>query len=459
MQAGEFLGYWWLPGDETQMVPGILRTTAEGDCLLEVNGVIGQAGPTGVDAQHEVIHGISGSKYLTLLHCIQTQLHVGFPTGHNRQDFFVETALIGANLRSDELVFNEMDVYLDHLYEFAGKSGLRPEADASGAKSILYSPPSTIAAALDDQTDLHLHADVATGGGIGAASFSEYAYFRVKSEQPVALHDLQYRVFPALRGLITFACDRPVGIDRVLLRTLSRFHQIGDRQIPVSIEFVRAFIQPPSDHDVELRLTPDQVLFTLPDVTGTFHTLARRWMDISSRYGPALDILTGTMYSQPRYVDNRFLLMTQAAEAYHRLALPEGRVSAESMAHYAAVMAACPGADKEWLTLKLRHATEPSLRARLAQMVRKAKPAVVGVVPPKSDFAKRVSDARNLYTHQGAARGPDAPTNLDVHRLAETLTWTLKLCLLRDIGFTPTQCRQLVERNSRYRHLATFRAL
>ena len=137
--------------------------------------------------------------------------------------------------------------------------------------------------------------------------------------------------------------------------------------------------------------------------------------------------------------EDRFVNLVWGVEALHRKWIGESETSErviKERKRVSDILGLLPedGEDRKWLSKKLAHAHEPSLRARILECLRK--------LPFDFDrgeigrFAKACADRRNDISHAGGPRG-DADYgsfHLEISRLAEALDHLFHALLLHQIG-------------------------
>jgi hypothetical protein len=264
----------------------------------------------------------------------------------------------------------------------------------------------------------------------------------VTFEQPQSLTGVTRLALAPLRDVVSFGLDRSAAWSSVKIR-LEDGVAGSTAGSPIDLELVRPFLHPP-DPDSAV-IFPPSMLFSLVDHPVGWSGLLPAWLRLVEKASNATDILLGIKYAPPAFTDNRLILLAEAAEAYHRRLFPDRGVSAASLRNAEMALASVDERVGEWLRLKLRHATEPSLRARLADLVRLARPAIDALVSRKDPLALEVSRIRNLYAHHGA--DPTGPEGAEVYLLNQKLEWVLRVNLLRHLGWRSPALETLVSRN------------
>lgn len=305
-------------------------------------------------------------------------------------------------------------------------------------------------AALDGIGHYDFRLTVTSSAELGEGKLQERVTLLITFDEPKSLNAVDRLALSPLRDLLSFGLGQSAGWIKVVLRSPSRAQAVGPHTHLVDMELVRRYLHHSGSE--EKLMHPDLMLFSLADFPTGWQGLLERWIPLADEARAALSILLGIRYAPPQYVDIRLGLLLQAAEAYHRARLPSRAVSANSERSLALALAAVPEEVQDWLRLRLRHSTEPSLRVRLGDLIRRAHPAISALVPRRDPLAKRLSDVRHLYAHYGA--DPRAPEGIELYRLCERLDWVLRINLLCDLGWQASEIEALLGRNREFQHLA-----
>jgi hypothetical protein len=100
------------------------------------------------------------------------------------------------------------------------------------------------------------------------------------------------------------------------------------------------------------------------------------------------------------YLDNQFLNVVQAVEAYHRIRcggtdLPEDEYESKLKE----ILDATPSAHRAWLREELRYSNELSLRKRLRELMEETGSILAPVWRNATLFIQKVVATRNYMTH------------------------------------------------------------
>jgi len=160
------------------------------------------------------------------------------------------------------------------------------------------------------------------------------------------------------------------------------------------------FYGQPIDHEIqEKSVHPFQFLFDYSSVRGRIQEIIGTWFRCEDVIRPALNLYFGNLYNRNLYLDNRFLLLAQAIEVFHRRTDNHTELSEEEFkARLTAIGAAVPEYEK-WVKGKLSFGNELSLITRVNDLLGKHATRIERFIPEPEKFAKKLRDTRNYMTH------------------------------------------------------------
>jgi hypothetical protein len=139
------------------------------------------------------------------------------------------------------------------------------------------------------------------------------------------------------------------------------------------------------------------------------------------------------MITKHMYMENRFLNVTYAAEAFHRIT--HGGTKADDEEFQAALSACVNSAPAElqsWLRDELNHNNALTLRKRLQDLATRANPAVRPIIRDKARWSHLAAQVRNEIAHVGdKSRDLDGS---DLYFLSESVYDVVRICMLQEAG-------------------------
>jgi hypothetical protein len=134
------------------------------------------------------------------------------------------------------------------------------------------------------------------------------------------------------------------------------------------------------------------------------------------------------------YAENRFLNVTFAAEAFHRI-VTSGAPYMDEEAFTGLLnvhLANTPEEHHEWLRGRIEHGNEPPLGKRLRQLAARAGAGTRPLIGRRDPWAYTLSQVRNELTHIG----PDSKEfrGEDLLLLTESVYAVVRICMLMECG-------------------------
>ena len=428
-------GYWWLPGNESQSVPGTL-TYAESRIVLETLGPLTE-GWARTGGTIDAIVGVSAEgKNITLVNCRSQGGRMSFP-GIERQKYSARLLAVNVHLASeDELTLGQFSFRCTDLSVWVGRSGFSVESNYSDRSyQINYQLPEPIEAAILD--GMTFTVDFSAEGPSGewlakSMTISETEWMCISTQEELPFMQL-YKTATRIRDFLTLAIGRPVFITHMLGRSdRARVNTNEHGSYYRDIELYPAHqAHTSSRHSV---WSPEKVLLPLADVEPRLGGILSSWVERAVLLEPVMDLYFGTLYEPTVHLQRHFLLLSQAIETYHRRTsdatdLPEPQHTARMNA----VLDSVPSEYRIWLRQRLHYSNELSLRQRIKDLVQWFQPILSGFIETKA-FVNVVVDTRNYLTHYDPTLKAKAATDLDLLDLIYKLRTLLEICFLREVG-------------------------
>jgi hypothetical protein len=200
---------------------------------------------------------------------------------------------------------------------------------------------------------------------------------------------------------------------------------------------------------VEDRSARHEMLFSLQDLPGGFGPAVEKWLARAEILDPVYQLYLGTVYNPPMFLEQRFLNLVRALEAYHRrttttLDLPED----EHEKRMESILRTVPEEHSAWLEGEPEYSNESKLRKRIKHIFDRHPQAVNSVVEnsskDKKSFVNKSIDTRNNRAHFDESLKDRAPRGEELHRINNELTHLLEMCLMAEIGFEDDEIKKAV---------------
>ncbi|MGH2796132.1 MAG: HEPN domain-containing protein [Thermoleophilaceae bacterium] len=441
-------GYWWPAGSGDQTA-GRLEVGPE-RIDLKLNG---RFGPVvrfeGTD--YPVVHGLSGLQQITLRQAWENSSTFG--TGLPTQDFVIGSVWLGAHV--DAFTITGLSLQLEHLREWFELTAPRriSALQEHGAVSAAHVPRQPLRANLAGAR-ITLQATHISTTTPTSLVLSSTAAFDAELPRPQTYDDADRDVIRPLLNLVALATTRAPAIVELAVTVpvdalAATSRASGPREVKVLASWlVRAGSDPRS-------LAPDELVFHARDVAADFTGALGGWISAHKAMGTACNLYFGNLVAPPRFLETKFIVHCQAAEALHAQRFPSLRMSRENHEQRVKqVLDALTPGDQVWVGMAIRNSNQKSLRDRLTELTQKAPPSVREVIGKVDVFAERVVRRRNDVTHGASLEGAVE----ELLALNEKLRLLVHAHLMRELGLGDDELDALIGRSRLLRstrHFAT----
>lgn len=440
----EYKGPWWLPGNESNQLPGTL-VVEKGKTTLEVIGDFGRelisktarerVYSLQLEERSRLLGTSTDGKPITLEGIWEGSSKIHFP-GLPTANYRAGTTLVGRHFAEGETIaFDEIAISASDLNAWTQVSGFRTsieteELDDEGhaafvGTEVRYEAPDEIRIPLARGEEIALRF---TCHGRGLWGRSD----RVEIRQEAALHwrfprpiDL-FSVFDRVgqvRNFLSLAVGRPVSITSVA--GFKDGHKLGSSNSLSPIDLYWEISHNPDPP--ESARDPREMLFTLNQVEPDASTVIKRWLARQDRLEPVFNLYFGTLYHPSLYLEVRFLAFAQALETYdfRRRRKPGSR----------------------------------SLAERTYDVLRQCRTVTSRIVGADSDrFVTDFKNTRNYYTHYNPKLEGKAATGAALYLLTLELQTILEMSFLRQLGFPCRTIEEVLARAGRFAQIEHFRS-
>lgn len=420
MLTGEFAGRWWTPDAPRKKFGGVLKLVPGEQPKLHVMGVMSdlQRRLGSVAVEHPVVLGMTAlGKPVTLLSAYESGGEMNlFVPGAGDTVITAPLAYIGGHYRrGEDATFRSIVMDLSSLSSWFPPPAIRRKLDAPGghlAKAVLtYKPEPQVDVDLPFGSLAFGHEFRSSGNLRTDARFAQSANVVATTRRKRPVDWWLKAVVKPLRHLLSLATEQPVEVESLRLRPRASSNG-GEVEVVWANEVLRRSRR---------ELHPHEMLFWYGDLEARFAAAMEDWFAAVEKLEDIFDQYFATLNTSRSYVETRFLMIVQAAEAYHRERIGGTRSLVRRV------------------TDLCEHVPE------VAQLVLEGS---------AESFALVVRDARNYRTHIDRRRGaPGAELNLV--QLGAQLGVILEAVLLRlELGFDPADIASRMARASRLRRLA-----
>ena len=448
-KSAEYQGYWWLPDEPEEEVPGTLKFDPDEGASLNLLGSFKGAEDFGLMLDLELILGRSAKgEPITLQHCGETESNPAIGRGFEISSFHASTVFVGEHFQNpDDVGFEQLIVEYQHLDAWAGISGFesgthpmmvrhtRPEpltATVGGEYEVTLSFPSTLRSSSHEVTE------------VAITQRTELAIKFPEKKSLEHLLNIAYRL-QHLLSLGTGKSAHPVAVWGI---TGSAGSTTGEAE-RVLVNY-RSVARRGSD---KKRPNRREMLFGLRDLPGGCGPTVERWLGRAEVLDLVNQLYLGTIYNPQSYIEQRFLNRVQALEVYHRRAMTSSDLlDEEHERRKEEILEAVADQHRDWLEERLRYSNEPNLRKRLREMFNEYPESVDLVVgngkKERKSFINRVVATRNYLTHFDQSLEPQAARGVELYRITEELRLLVEIRLLGEIGFEAESIRERIKESA-----------
>lgn len=393
------IGYWWLPSNSSDHVPGTLAIKPGHYAHLDLLGTFsGANGPTmGVSKHIDRIFGIVQGNLITLENC---QLNFGglSSPGFFKSSVIADGVFLGGHVAED--CFSEVTFEMSGLKEWAPICGFDVnEADIKNRRAHLaYKEPPPIKFALDGKSRLELRSST-RGFPVFPGIRTELnicliPYFAISFNDPLPLSEIQ-RYIHRIWQFLQFCTNQNIKICNVKPKAVTVDKTSGE-----SVE-IRNLTYVPSGgssldetYDATKALMPFQYIYQ-------DRTLFKRWFSLTEKMESAFDIHFASERKMNGYSEEEFISRVSTLEIAHRrtnsISPQEKKGHDIRLNEIYDQLASSPHLD--WLKKKLAHSHEPTLEQRLLELATAVGPHIPNQDIYSPAFLKKVAKTRNYLTH------------------------------------------------------------
>ena len=376
------LGYFWLPSEPDEKLPGTLSISDGGHIELEVIGRFGGRIEVSLNADLNPIERIVGhiekDGFVTLDDCYYKTLPLSLMGDISKSLIHVGKVFIGVRYDEGESpVFNTLTFSVEGIDEWVGISGISVEHHfEERTATISYQSPEDISLDLDNGMRLLItfHWTLPGAPIIKEARISQKTYFQLVSEEERELKEFT-SVARKITNFLCFAIDKTVSLDSMSATADNLRQDLGrgqTRLVPVNIYYSSL----PYSKD-EPKIHQHDMLFGFGKIQNDVEKKIKNWMEAYEKVAPALDLYFLAKMGMRTYLEARFMALAQGLEAYHRRTSDEKRMDeAEFEGLVENLVNQCPEEHREWLSRELKYGNEVNLRKRLRGIINSFKEVI-----------------------------------------------------------------------------------
>ena len=408
-------GYFWLPSEPDEKLPGTLSISDGGHIELEVIGRFGNRVEVLLNADLKPIERIVGhiekDEFVTLDDCYYKTLPLSLMGGISKSLIHVGKVFIGVRYDEGEsTVFNNLTFSVEGIDEWVGISGISVEHHfEERTATISYQPPEDISINLDNGMQLLItfHWTLPGAPIIKEARISQKTYFQLVSEEERELKEFT-SVVHKITNFLCFVIDKTVSLDSMSATADNLRQDLGGGQtrlVPVNIYYSSR----PYSKD-EPKIHQHDVLLGFAKIQSDVEKKIKNWMGAYKETYPAFDLYFSAKMGEEPYLDVKFLTLARGLEAYHKRQFDEGSVP---------------------LDQRIKCIIEPFKE-------------IIGNEDNRRNLICKIMNTRNDLTHSNLDVNPQTAEGKDLWPLYLKTELLFQLLLLWSIGFSLEDINSIV---------------
>ena len=446
-------GFFWLPDDPNNKLPGNLSVSESGAIRVEMMGLFNESLHNaksmlnGFAREYDrVICEVESGGKVTLENCLYQASRVSLSGGLSSSTLLAELAFVGAHFYSKEdMRFSEFTFSVDGLEEWLLVSGISMDPDDDNkAGSISYALPDEIVLRLHDGLKLKVVFSLEfplVSMPVTEMGVSQFSFLELEASVPMQI-DSALRLARQICNFLSLATENSVTLRSI---EVAQGNDHGDTEVPRTTR-AKVYCRFSLPIDKEVPFSWPRFLFSYSDVEDRLERLLVAWLDMHQSLGPVLNQYFANRLDSSLFLEEKCFQLAQAIEALHRFGHPdEKEMPTETFGVIKAEMLqCCPPEHREMLSRKLSHANELTLRKRIMRLVSPFSPWF-GNRRERKRFVGKLVDFRNSYTHFTTEQEKVKASSRDLLTLHDRVDTLFKLSLLRLIGFGDEQIRSMLQ--------------
>lgn len=444
-------GFFWLADKPGKRLPGILSIKDGGNIELEVIGNfdkdIGQA-LTNQDFNLPRIHGnVETRGEVTLDNCFYSKKNISFGD-ISKSRIHVNLLVSGVWFEKDEEVaFESITFSVDGLDQWVATTGFKVTPNFEDKSvSVSYKAPAKEVFPISEGFELVLEYAWSIPGAplFTEAKVTQSALLTIEAKEKTPLKEFVSTAFKII-NLLSFCVDKTVSIGEISARSSGVVRKYpDDKEIPVVMKVVYPSL--PFDEEMP-KIEWHSMLLQFPQIRDRFSTIISSWLQAYEEIEPSMNLYFSSRTGAHRFLNGRFLAMAQCLETFHRRASSETMMDAKEYDSLVkTIVESCPEERRDWLSGRLSHGNEVSLRKRLNKIIGVFEDALGGK-KVTSRLINLIVNTRNYFTHYSPDLEAKAADGGDLWSLCMKMEFIFQMHLLKRLGLTEDELSEILKTN------------
>lgn len=442
----KYKGRWWLPNDNHNSIPGILNYNLMDGASLELFGILPYENPRKI----EIIHGCTshGTK-ITLYSCFQTKRSVTPTIDLNHSTIYANVIFDGIHFESLEgIKFSEISFHCSNLDEWTWTNGFDIDDSENNVVKIEYKLPPPIKVNVNEDYELVLN-PITSRPEI--CLVQNEAIIRQKIYVKIINRNLQsfeehFKKIRHIRNFLSLGVGKAVGIIEIFGTVEVYNNENGEI---VNFSKIRIYNSILQEYYHKKIVFPPNMLFNFRMIEKDFDKYLNNWENKKELLDEVFNLYFSTIYNPKMYYEQVFLNFMHAIESYHRKSTSNAKI--EDSEHKIRIKSILESVDEEyrpWLKEKLCFSNEPTLVARLREIINNEIPFISSIIDSNDDFIKKIRDTRNYLTHFDKSLKNKSATGIELIEINSKLKIIIEYYFLIEIGFEASIANDLIVSNN-----------
>jgi hypothetical protein len=451
MEPFECSGVWWVAGESSDRVAGVLRFSHEEGLVLSLLGTLsGREESVGAKSQAIILGMVLDcplGQTVTLTECVQTSYRM-ISAGLSSEGYRAERAYFGRHLTNPEdFLFSKCQVQTSGLSGWAAHlTGFQVEhvgkvSEGGAQLHLKYVPPKPLKAEIS-AGELTLVVAAGSQATLRERSFKEIVTIRIKSAETLGEDAWTSRYVYPLMNLLTLATGTP--------NALTRLDLSGAEEPFGSVRVVAQRIFKGRGED---QSAPGMdSLLPLQGHEDGFPALIPRWFEVAAAFQDTCNIFFGLWYAPGAYIDMRLLGIGQALQLYQAKRIGVGPPALVEVPPE--LLTALPPKSRELLLNWAGDIKVDTFRPTIKRLAEEHR-TTLGTLAPLGLEAliDAIVKVRNHVLYRESFPVPPERYSQMLFLATETLSCLMKSCFLAELRFTPEERQSLFARNPMHDYL------
>jgi hypothetical protein len=455
----EYKGFWWLPEQPENKVPGSLSYKCGDIMTLEL---LGSLQNTTLRGSHEgssnpdTILGIAeGKRLCTLNGILHTKSRFNKSSGIFRSTYIIERLLEGKHFSSSaDIKFSSISINYTSLEEWITHIPFNEDIQEDETSRIIkttasHEYPHSVFEADVPSLNCKIKASLEISSSVDTRvlEWESTGYIQIV---PTTASDYEWfrRVLGDLRNLLTLFMNAP---------TYPKLIKAAGDEVEISPGIISKetiyiyYVQ--SIKSIERDIHPAEMLLIFPAVEQSICQILELWFSKAELLRPVYTLFFGSMYFGEMYDRFHFLNLIQAVESFHR-DMRTGRYTTREQFNKIrkslidAIPSDVAGDFRQSLESRIAFGNEYSLRTRIRLLFQELEEKTAKLLTRDVEvFISKLVATRNYFTHYTRSLKRKALTGDDLHYVNRKLQVLLIILLLKEVGLSEPAIRRSICQN------------